>query len=340
MRKTASSSCFDAPILACAHCQAGFLRLRIKQGVIAVRLRFCDCAVTIVEKNPAIPSERRRGGPAGSCTLEGFAHGDRRKSFTVRALLLGERLETRGLERDDTLATNPFTLRVGRQGMAFCSAMGSRYLPGYRPSKRTRFCAPWEPGSTSRWRAPETDQIQVHVNPKRRRSDRAFGRDSRSKTLLSNGSRSSPTCCQRAWFSDIMRPVLLASSTVSSRLRRDCSARGRTGSQAKELLQQIGDVLFTQHRMVGRVEVEEKPDVLWDHPELERLYARLEDEYELVERSRAMERKLALISADSRDADRACPKPAKRPARMVHYRPHRPGNTAQPLRPRFRRASH
>jgi required for meiotic nuclear division protein 1 len=48
--------------------------------------------------------------------------------------------------------------------------------------------------------------------------------------------------------------------------------------------------------MVGRVEVEEKPDVLWDHPELERLYARLEDEYELVERSRAMERKLALIS--------------------------------------------
>ena len=56
------------------------------------------------------------------------------------------------------------------------------------------------------------------------------------------------------------------------------------------------DVLLTQHRMVGRVEVEEKPDVLWDHPELERLYARLEDEYELVERSRAMERKLALIS--------------------------------------------
>jgi uncharacterized Rmd1/YagE family protein len=48
--------------------------------------------------------------------------------------------------------------------------------------------------------------------------------------------------------------------------------------------------------MVGRVEVQEKPDVLWDHPELERLYARLEDEYELVERSRGMERKLALIN--------------------------------------------
>ena len=48
--------------------------------------------------------------------------------------------------------------------------------------------------------------------------------------------------------------------------------------------------------MVGRVEIEEKPDVLWDHPELERLYARLEDEYELAERSHGMERKLALVN--------------------------------------------
>lgn len=38
------------------------------------------------------------------------------ETLSVRALLLDERLETRGLERDDTLATNPFTLRVGRHG--------------------------------------------------------------------------------------------------------------------------------------------------------------------------------------------------------------------------------
>jgi uncharacterized Rmd1/YagE family protein len=80
---------------------------------------------------------------------------------------------------------------------------------------------------------------------------------------------------------------------LASRLQR----KGRTGSQARDLLRQIGDVLLTQHRMVGRVEIAEKPDVLWDHPELERLYARLEDEYELIERSRGLEQKLALINA-------------------------------------------
>lgn len=48
--------------------------------------------------------------------------------------------------------------------------------------------------------------------------------------------------------------------------------------------------------MVARVEVLEKPELLWDHPELELFYARLEDEYELRERHHAVERKLQLIS--------------------------------------------
>jgi uncharacterized Rmd1/YagE family protein len=68
--------------------------------------------------------------------------------------------------------------------------------------------------------------------------------------------------------------------------------RGRGGRDASNLVRQIGEILLTQHRMVGRVAIEDKPDVLWDRPELERLYARLADEYELSERSRAIDRKL------------------------------------------------
>jgi uncharacterized Rmd1/YagE family protein len=43
--------------------------------------------------------------------------------------------------------------------------------------------------------------------------------------------------------------------------------------------------------MVGRVETGEKPELLWEHPELERLYIRLAEEYELRERDRALDRK-------------------------------------------------
>jgi uncharacterized Rmd1/YagE family protein len=36
--------------------------------------------------------------------------------------------------------------------------------------------------------------------------------------------------------------------------------------------------------------------VVWDRPDLERLYARLQDEYELTERAETLARKLAVIS--------------------------------------------
>jgi required for meiotic nuclear division protein 1 len=54
--------------------------------------------------------------------------------------------------------------------------------------------------------------------------------------------------------------------------------------------------LLVQHRVSGRVAVAEKPDVVWDGHDLERLYARLQDEYELTERAEALSRKLAVIS--------------------------------------------
>ncbi len=58
----------------------------------------------------------------------------------------------------------------------------------------------------------------------------------------------------------------------------------------------MGSALLVQHRVSGRVAVGEKPDVLWDRPDLERLYARLEDEYELSERVETLNRKLAVIA--------------------------------------------
>ena len=72
--------------------------------------------------------------------------------------------------------------------------------------------------------------------------------------------------------------------------------KGRPGATGKELLRHIGDVLLMQQKMVGRAESSEKPELLWEHPELERLYMRLADEYELRERDRALDRKLDIVS--------------------------------------------
>jgi uncharacterized Rmd1/YagE family protein len=52
--------------------------------------------------------------------------------------------------------------------------------------------------------------------------------------------------------------------------------------------------------MAGRVAVEDKPDVLWDRSDLERLYARLEDEYELKERANTLSRKIDVVQDTAR----------------------------------------
>jgi len=77
---------------------------------------------------------------------------------------------------------------------------------------------------------------------------------------------------------------------------RVLAEQGRTPGGRRAILKHIGHALLVQHRVSGRVAVAEKPDAVWDRPDLERLYARLQDEYELTDRADALARKLALIS--------------------------------------------
>lgn len=66
--------------------------------------------------------------------------------------------------------------------------------------------------------------------------------------------------------------------------------------KSKELTHRIGATLLIQQVMVGRVEVHEKPETLWEHPELEKFYLKLEDEFEIAERNSALQKKLELIT--------------------------------------------
>ena len=101
------------------------------------------------------------------------------------------------------------------------------------------------------------------------------------------------------------------------------------------MLEHIGEALLIQKRLASRVDLDEKPDVLWDHPELERLWAKLVDEYDLAARARAMERKLAVISRDRRNRDGAGRDPHQPPFGTSGYRADRYRDRAGALGPDF-----
>jgi uncharacterized Rmd1/YagE family protein len=102
----------------------------------------------------------------------------------------------------------------------------------------------------------------------------------------------------------LSRSVVLAEyeSRISANFDRvepfalEIQTRGRGGPKMKELLEQIGSVLLTEHKLVARVEVREKPELLWDHPALDPLFLRLQSEFELNDRFAAFDRKLDLLS--------------------------------------------
>jgi uncharacterized Rmd1/YagE family protein len=73
------------------------------------------------------------------------------------------------------------------------------------------------------------------------------------------------------------------------------AASGQVPRARKALLQLVGESLLAQHRVSGRIAFAEKPEILWDHPELERFYVRLEDEYEIVERGTLLNGKVGVI---------------------------------------------
>ncbi|MCA9647059.1 MAG: RMD1 family protein [Polyangiaceae bacterium] len=71
---------------------------------------------------------------------------------------------------------------------------------------------------------------------------------------------------------------------------------GKVDRRSSELVRQVAAMLLIEHRMVGRLEIADKPELLWERPDLERLYLALADEFELSERDVVLKRKLTLLN--------------------------------------------
>jgi uncharacterized Rmd1/YagE family protein len=217
------------------------------------------------------------------------------KVVPVRALLLGERLDTRALERGEPLGIAPLTIDIPGGGTAVLFRYGAVVLFGAVTAALDDFVASLRPLVTAALPVAERDDARLLIRPE---ADQVV--DIAGNILLPE-----KTTERLQVVADILAKGLVLSyyetriadifdgiEPLAATLRE----KGRAGARSKELLRHIGDVLLMQQKMVGRVETGEKPELLWDHPELERLYVRLAEEYELRDRDRALDRKLDIIS--------------------------------------------
>jgi uncharacterized Rmd1/YagE family protein len=218
---------------------------------------------------------------------------------TARALLLGERIDTAGLERSDVISTSPLAFRVGAAGFAVLFRYGVVVLVGLSPIEEDEVLRGIRPRASSPYAKIEDEAAAIEITP------------DRDDQVVTGG----PIAVK-----DLTPPRLLVVADVLAKnvaLVRDerevnkvleliepfaarLAATGRAPFNRRNMLSLIGQTLLVQQRISGRIAVEEKPDVLWDRSDLERLYARLEDEYELKERANALRHKLAIIQEATR----------------------------------------
>jgi required for meiotic nuclear division protein 1 len=213
----------------------------------------------------------------------------------VRAILLGERIDTRGLEDPKPLATAPLALRCEPEGIVVVFRYGVAVFFGVSPSEERRFVDRLMPRVVDPYDPAEVDELRVAIRADAEEQMSVDGtltlRDlsvERAQLVADALAKS----IMLAHYETRVASIFDRIEPLAASLRR----HGRPGSQGRFLLRHIGNVLTVQQKMVGRVETGEKPEVLWDHPALERLYIRLADEYELRERDRALDRKLEVIS--------------------------------------------
>jgi uncharacterized Rmd1/YagE family protein len=217
-------------------------------------------------------------------------------TVAVRALLLGERLDARGIERTGSRLPGLVVLADGPGGTAFAFRWGALVTAGMTEEATGALAARLASRIAEPLPQPvaETAALRVEPGAEGEEADgvvRLAGLDLPRLAVVAEAlARSALLAHQEAQVErtlDTLEPTLAA-------LRR-----GRLAVRSPVMLRAIGEAIAARSRAGARVDTAAKPELLWEHPERAGLYAQLAGEWELAERSAALAEKLTLIRETS-----------------------------------------
>jgi uncharacterized Rmd1/YagE family protein len=215
----------------------------------------------------------------------------------VRAVLLGDRLNTIGLRRAHLVSTTPLAFRVGEHGLAVLFRYGAAVLIGLDEAEEARVLDDVKDYVTGPDGVREEEIAQIVVEPGQEEQITATGAIQVKAATIEHQLIVADALAKSVALAQDERQMARVFERIEP-FAASLASGGRwpTGGRPA-VIRLIGHSLLAQHRLAGRVAVREKPDILWDRPECERFFARLEDEYELVERAEDLDRKLSVIGS-------------------------------------------
>jgi uncharacterized Rmd1/YagE family protein len=236
---------------------------------------------------------------AETATVNSIAAGDSRQvprgARRIKAILLSDRIDTAGLEREGVISTAPLTYRFGANGLVTLFRYGVAVIMCMSPQEEAEILRSLQPRLVRPVPVVEEETLLIAIAPDKEDQILPGG-----PMVLRNATPDRLIVIADALSKSVVlardeREVASVFELVEP-LARDLAERGRVTATRRTILQHIGNALLVRQRVSGRVAVAEKPDVVWDRQDLERLYARLQDEYELKERAETLSRKLSVIA--------------------------------------------
>ena len=214
--------------------------------------------------------------------------------ITVHALQIGDRINTAGFE-GEVLSGTPLAVRVGQAGLAVVFRYGAVVFLGLTADQEAEFLERLHARCAGKISPYEEEWTKVQIAREGGEPIPVGGpvlvRDMSLERLLVVAD----ALAKSVVLAHDEKEVATVFDTIEP-FARELATSGQTSKSRTDLLKLLGNSLLVQQHVAGRVAVDEKPDVLWDRPDLERLYAQLEDEYELSERVEILNRKLEVIS--------------------------------------------
>ncbi len=214
----------------------------------------------------------------------------------VRAVLVGERLDIRGLE-PRLVQSLPVVVEVATTGCAVLLRAGAVVFFGVDPLQQERFLADLKSRIIDPHPTQEVERATVRVAESDGvDQDALLVREvsiDRLQVIAEILGKSVILARHESEIADAFNAIEPFAMQLGG-------ARPNLPWRQRDLVRHIGRSMLVEHQLVGSAELLEKPDLLWDVPELDRLYTRLGDEYELRERHLVLERKLAVVSSTAR----------------------------------------
>jgi uncharacterized Rmd1/YagE family protein len=215
--------------------------------------------------------------------------------FAAHAYYIGEHIDLRGLLKSMRVAAQqPSVIPLDDGGIAVLFRYGAAVFFDTSAEAEGRLLADLAPLVSHAYDAPEKEEVLIQIAPHDREGvegGMVLVKDGSSQRLEIVASALAKSVALAQYEADVA-----ANFDQIEPFAKQLERSGRGGRNMRQLLRHIGRALLNEHKMVARVEVVDRPELLWEHPELEQLYLRLEDEFELRERAEILDRKVDLIS--------------------------------------------